>query len=323
MQLGVVGLGRMGEGISRRVMRAGHDCVVHDVDPERVAALERHGARGTPSLDALVAALHPPRAVWVMVPAGAPTTEVVEGLAGRLDGGDLVVDGGNTHYLDDRRRAETLAARGVGLLDAGTSGGVFGLERGYCLMVGGAREHFERLEPVFRALAPESGGEAPASAAAGGTAERGYLHTGPTGSGHFVKMVHNAIEYGVMQAYGEGFELMRAAAGEDRPPHKRFELDLAAIAEVWRHGSVVRSWLLDLAAEALANDPELSRFEGRVGDSGEGRWAAHAALEERVPMPALAGALFSRFRSQDGEAFGNKVLSAMRHAFGGHAEPPS
>jgi 6-phosphogluconate dehydrogenase len=318
MEIGVVGLGRMGASIVRRLRRAGHACVVTDLEPERVAALEREGARGARDLDQLVAALAPPRAVWVMVPAGAPTTQAIEALAGRLQRGDLVVDGGNTHYLDDRRHGQALGARGVGLVDCGTSGGVFGLEDGFCLMVGGERSHFERLEPVFRALSPGGDG---ARSAGGPTAPRGYLHTGPAGSGHFVKMVHNAIEYGVMQAFGEGFELLRAAADPERPAHKRFELDLAAIAELWRHGSVVRSWLLDLTAQELEKDPELAGFEGRVGDSGEGRWAAHAALEEGVPAPALAGALFNRLRSQGGEAFGNKVLSAMRHAFGGHAEP--
>ena len=320
LQIGMVGLGRMGSSMTRRLVRGGHDCVVHDIDAERIAALEEDGARGARRLDELCAALVPPRVVWVMVPAGAPTTEVIESLSERLGEGDLVVDGGNTHYVDDRRHAELLRRRGIGLLDAGTSGGVFGLEAGYCLMVGGEREHFERLVPVLRTLAP---GEADGRGEDGGgeTARLGYLHTGPLGSGHFVKMVHNGVEYGLMQAYAEGFELLRAAGDDDRGAGRRFDLDLGAIAEVWRHGSVVRSWLLDLTAKALAEDPGLSRFEGRVGDSGEGRWAVQAAVEEAVPAPALTGALFARFRSRREGAFGDKVLSAMRHAFGGHAEP--
>jgi 6-phosphogluconate dehydrogenase len=304
----------MGASIARRLMREGHSCVVHDLSRERVAALARDGARGAREMDELVAALEPPRTVWLTMPAGEPTTQAIEALAGRLERGALVVDGGDTHYLDDRRHGLVLASRGVGLVDSGTSGGVLGLERGFCLMVGGDRRHFQRLEPIFQALSPGGDGGLPA---AGQTASRGYLHTGPAGSGHFVKMVHDAIEYVVMQALGEGFELMRAAADLERQPSQRFELDVAAIAELWRHGSVVRSWLLDLTAQELAKDARLARFEGRVDDPSEGCWAARAALEEGVPVPALAGALFNRYRHRSGEAFGNKVLSALRHACDG------
>jgi 6-phosphogluconate dehydrogenase len=317
MQIGMVGLGRMGSGMTRRLLRGGHECVVHDIDPERIAALEHEGAEGAEDLGELVSRLSQPRTVWVMVPAGATTTGAIQDLAQQLEKGDLVVDGGNTHYVDDRIHADTLAKRGVGFLDAGTSGGVFGLEEGFCLMVGGDKQHFEHVEPILRTLSP-GGDRAPDTP---GTAPRGYVHTGPTGSGHFVKMVHNGVEYGMMQAYAEGFDLLRAAADSDRPAHRRFDLDLAAVAEVWRHGSVVRSWLLDLTAEALRRDPDLSGFEGRVADSGEGRWAAQTAVEEAVSAPALTAALFARFRSRREEAFGNKVLSAMRNAFGGHQEP--
>jgi 6-phosphogluconate dehydrogenase len=317
VQIGMVGLGRMGSNMVRRLMRGGHECVVHDIEPDRIAALEGEEARGAKSLEALVAQLSPPRTVWVMVPAGAVTTEAIQDLTERLEEGDLVIDGGNTHYVDDRPHAETLARKGVGFLDAGTSGGVRGLDEGFCLMVGGKREHFDRVEPILHTLSPG----AERTAARGGTGPLGYVHTGPTGSGHFVKMVHNGIEYGMMQAYAEGFDLLRAAADRDRPIHRRFDLDLAAVAEVWRHGAVVRSWLLDLTAEALARDPDLSEFEGRVSDSGEGRWTVETALEEAVSMPALTGALFSRFRSRREETFGDKLLSAMRHAFGGHREP--
>jgi 6-phosphogluconate dehydrogenase len=319
VQIGMVGLGRMGANMTRRLMRGGHECVAYDLDPEKVALLESEGARGARDLDALRGALSPPRIVWVMVPAGTPTTETIEGLAGHLDDGDLVVDGGNTHYTDDAPHARALAARGVGFVDAGTSGGVHGLQDGYCLMVGGTRQHFDRLEPILRTLSPGGGREA--GNGRNGTAHLGYVHTGPSGSGHFVKMVHNGIEYAAMQAYAEGFDLLEAASSEDRPPEQRFDLDLAAVAEVWRHGSVVRSWLLDLTAEAFVDDPHLSRYEGRVGDSGEGRWALRTAVEEAVSAPALAAALFARFRSRRDVRFGNKVLSAMRHGFGGHQEP--
>jgi len=308
----------MGASMARRLMRGGHECVVHDIDADRIAGLEKDGAIGAKTLADLARALPCPRAVWVMVPAGSATTGAVQDLAGVLDEGDLVVDGGNTHYVDDRTHADMLEGKGIGFLDAGTSGGVFGLDEGFCLMVGGEREHFDRIEPVLRTLSP--GGNGPGEAE-GNPAPRGYVHTGPTGSGHFVKMVHNGIEYGVMQAYAEGFDLLNSAADPDRPPHRRFDLDLAAVAEVWRHGSVIRSWLLDLTAQALARDPELDDFEGRVGDSGEGRWSVQAAIEEAVSTPALAGALFNRFRSRRDETFANKVLSAMRHAFGGHQEP--
>jgi 6-phosphogluconate dehydrogenase len=316
VQIGMVGLGRMGSNMARRLMRGGHECVVYDIDKERIAALEDEGARGARTLKELASQLSSPRVVWVMVPAGAATTETIEKLAEHLEKGDAVVDGGNTHYVDDRTHAEALARHGAALLDAGTSGGVWGLDEGYSLMVGGDKKHFDRVEPIFHALSPG----ADRSPGKGGTAPLGYLYTGPTGSGHFVKMVHNGIEYGMMQAYAEGFDLLRAAAGADRPAHRRFDLDLAAVAEVWRHGAVVRSWLLDLTADALSRDPELSEFEGKVPDSGEGRWTVEAALEEAVSVPALATALFDRFRSRREATFGDKVLSAMRHGFGGHGE---
>ena len=323
MQLGMIGLGKMGGNMIRRVMAAGHQGVVHDRSAEAVAALEADGAMGARSLEELVAALAPPRAVWVMVPSGDPTEATVAALGEHLAAGDVVVDGGNSFFKDSVRRARALGERGVHFLDVGTSGGVWGLERGYCLMIGGADEPVERLQPVFEALAPGHGDIPRTRGRDGepGPAERGFLHCGPPGSGHFVKMIHNGIEYGMMQAYAEGFDVLRGAAGDGVPEEHRYHLDTAAIAEVWRRGSVVTSWLLDLAADALAEDPGLEAYEGRVPDSGEGRWTVQAAIEEGVPANVLAAAVFARFRSRNTPTFGDQLLSALRHQFGGHVEP--
>lgn len=323
MDIGLIGLGRMGGNMARRLMRGGHRVVAWDRADASVAALAADGAAGARSIDDLVARLPAPRAVWVMVPAGEPTEEIVRALADRLSPGDVVVDGGNSFFKDDVRRARLLGARGIRLLDAGTSGGVFGLDRGYCLMVGGDREAFGRLEPVFRTLAPGKGDVPPTPGRrGGGTAEEGYLHCGPSGAGHFVKMIHNGIEYGIMQAFAEGFDILRGAGGPEVAEEHRYGLDLSEIAELWRRGSVVSSWLLDLAAGALAKDPRLAGFRGSVADSGEGRWTIDAAVEEAVPAPVLAAALFARFRSREEANFGEKLLSAMRREFGGHAEAP-
>ncbi|WP_242336307.1 MULTISPECIES: phosphogluconate dehydrogenase (NAD(+)-dependent, decarboxylating) [Anaeromyxobacter] len=324
MHLGMVGLGRMGSNMARRLLRAGHRVVAYDREPAAGAALEREGAAAAPSLEALVGRLAPPRAVWVMLPAGAPTEETVSALADRLQAGDVVVDGGNSWFKDDVRRAGRLAAKGVRYVDVGTSGGVFGLERGYSLMIGGDAEAVRLLEPVFRSLAP---GRAAVPATPGregrtGTADDGWLHCGPAGAGHFVKMVHNGIEYALMQAFAEGFDILRGAAGDEVPEELRYRLDLAEVAEVWRRGSVVSSWLLDLAAAALAQDPGLDAFGGRVPDSGEGRWTVQAAVEEAVPATVISAALYARFRSRQDHTFGEKLLSAMRRQFGGHAEAP-
>ncbi|BDG06294.1 phosphogluconate dehydrogenase (NAD(+)-dependent, decarboxylating) [Anaeromyxobacter oryzae] len=321
MDLGMIGLGRMGGNMARRISRAGHRVVGWARHPEVVRAVAAEGVIAAESIEDLVARLKPPRAVWVMVPAGAPTEEVVASLAERLAPGDVVIDGGNSYFKDDVRRARLLAARGVLHLDAGTSGGVWGLERGYCLMVGGDRSAFDLLEPIFRALAPGRGAAppTPGRTRAGG-AEDGYLYCGPHGAGHFVKMIHNGIEYGLMQAYAEGFDVLRGAAGPGVPDELRYELDLAEIAELWRRGSVVASWLLDLSAAALAGDPRLEGFTGAVDDSGEGRWTVQAAVEEGVTANVLAAALFTRFRSRQASTFGEKLLSAMRRQFGGHRE---
>ncbi len=325
MQLGMVGAGRMGGNMVRRLLRGGHACVVFDRSAEAVRQLTGEGALGAASLDDLVRRLNPPRAVWVMVPAGEATEATVLALAERLQPGDAVIDGGNSYFKDDIRRAALLQARGLHSVDVGTSGGVWGLERGYCLMIGGPREAVQRLEPVFRTLAPGCG-DIPRTAgrdAAGSTAEEGYLHCGPHGAGHFVKMIHNGIEYGLMQAYGEGFDILRGAAASGLPAEQRYELNVADIAEVWRRGSVIGSWLLDLAALALADDPQLARYTGFVQDSGEGRWTVQAALDEAVPADGLTCALYARFRSRKEHTFAEKVLSAMRYKFGGHVEPPT
>jgi 6-phosphogluconate dehydrogenase len=336
MELGVVGLGRMGANITRRLVADGHRCVVHDVSRDAVDAVSGDGVTGTASLAELVTVLAPPRVVWVMVPAGEPTEAVVGDLAGLLAAGDVVIDGGNADHRDSIRRARELGERGVGFADCGTSGGVFGLHRGFCLMVGAEEDVFTHLEPIFASLAPGADA-APRTRGRGGEpvpAERGYLRCGPPGAGHFVKMAHNAVEYGLMAAYAEGFNLLAhanvgsGAASADAetapledPGSLRFELDVAEIAELWRRGSVVSSWLLDLAAAALHDDPGLEGFEGHVADSGEGRWAAIAAIRAGVPADVLTSALFGRFASRGRADFANRVLSAMRREFGGHAEP--
>ena len=311
MQLGMIGLGRMGANMVRRLMRNGHQCVVHDRDPAAVDALVREGATGAATIEQLVAKLPAPRTVWVMVPAAA-VDGVVNDVAPRLAKNDVVIDGGNSNYRDDIRRAKALEARGVQYLDVGTSGGVLGLERGYCLMIGGPAAAVQRLDPLFKALAPGRGDVAATPGRRAGTAEEGYLHCGAAGAGHFVKMVHNGIEYGLMAAYAEGFNLLREAG--------RYELSLPDIAEVWRRGSVVSSWLLDLTARALAREPDLKRFSGPVSDSGEGRWMIATAIEAGVPVPVLAAALFERFESQGKAEFATKLLSALRFEFGGHEE---
>jgi 6-phosphogluconate dehydrogenase len=337
MELGLVGLGRMGANMARRLMRDGHRIVAYDVDPDAVAALVAEGAEGAGSLEELAAKLSGPRGVWVMVPAGEITGKTIGALAEVLESGDAIVDGGNSYYRDDIRRAEELRERGIDLVDCGTSGGVFGLERGYCLMIGGPDEAVARLEPVFASLAPgvEAAPRTPSRDGDPSPAERGYLHCGPNGAGHFVKMVHNGIEYGVMAAYAEGLNILHNAdAGKvereadaetaplDHPEFYRYEIDVPEVAEVWRRGSVVGSWLLDLTAAALRESPDLAGFEGRVSDSGEGRWTSIAAIDEGVPAPVLTAALYERFASRDLDDFANKVLSAMRKQFGGHQEKP-
>ena len=323
MGLGMIGLGRMGGNMVRRLMRAGHGAVVYDRDTEKVRELTGAGAQGAASLQELVHRLSKPRNVWMMLPAGEVTERAIDELAPLLEPGDAVIDGGNTFFKDDVRRARSLRERGLHYVDVGTSGGVWGAERGYCLMIGGDPGVVGRLDPVFRALAPGQGDVPPSPGRSGeGSAEQGYLHCGPAGAGHFVKMVHNGIEYGLMQAYAEGFDILRSAASEKLPAAQRYDLDLAGIAELWRRGSVVGSWLLDLTAAALAEDPSLERYVGHVQDSGEGRWTIDTAIEEAVPAGVLAAALFARFRSRQEHTFADKCLSAMRHKFGGHVEAP-
>jgi 6-phosphogluconate dehydrogenase len=324
MQLGVIGLGRMGGNIARRLMRGGHECVVWNRTEAPVAALVAEGATGASSFEDLTAKLRAPRAVWVMLPADGPTEDAVQHLSGLLEPGDTVIDGGNSFYKDDIRRAQALKAKGLHYLDVGTSGGVWGLWRGYCLMIGGERSVVERLDPIFRTLAPGAGEIARTRRPDGADprAELGYIHAGPPGAGHFVKMVHNGIEYGLMQAFAEGFDILRNKASEALPEEQRYELELMDIAEVWRRGSVVASWLLDLAAQALADDARLEKFTGAVADSGEGRWTIEAAIEEAVPAEVLSAALYARFRSRQEHTFGEKLLSAMRFGFGGHVEAP-
>jgi 6-phosphogluconate dehydrogenase len=325
MQLGIVGLGRMGANITRRLMRAGHACVVFDIDVAAVAKLVEEGASGAADLDDFVARLQAPRAVWLMLPHGAVTEEHVQAMAQRLAPGDVLIDGGNSFYQDDVRRAEDLRSRGIAYLDVGTSGGVRGLERGYCMMIGGDKAAFERLDPIFATLAPGRGEIEPTGGreAREPRAEQGYLYCGPAGAGHFVKMIHNGIEYGMMQAFAEGFDILRNAAKPSVPANRRYDFELADIAEVWRRGSVVSSWLLDLTAEALAENPSLSNFSGVVEDSGEGRWTVQAAIEEAVPAEVLTAALYTRFRSRQDHTFAEKILSAMRYKFGGHVEKKS
>ena len=321
MQLGMVGLGRMGANLARRLMRNGHRCVVFNRTRGPVDALAREGAVGSSSLEDLVAKLDKPRAAWVMLPAGQPTENTVSELGRLMDQGDIVIDGGNSFYKDDIRRAQALQTRGIHYVDVGTSGGVWGLERGYCMMIGGDTEAVLRLDPIFAALAPGPGNipRTPGRDGHDPRAESGYIHCGPSGSGHFVKMVHNGIEYGLMQAYAEGFSILGAAA--ERPGAERYELDLADVAEVWRRGSVISSWLLDLTAIALAADPKLEGFEGYVEDSGEGRWTLMTAIESAVPANVLSAALYARFRSREERSFADRMLSAMRKGFGGHVEP--
>ena len=320
MQLGMVGLGRMGANLARRLMRHGHAIVGFDRDPLAVDTLAQEGATPASSLDELVSLLAAPRIVWVMLPAGAPTETTISALADMLSPEDIVIDGGNTFYKDDARRARTLAERDIHYVDVGTSGGVWGLERGYCMMIGGSETVVRSLDPIFRALAPGRGDIAPTPgrADADERVELGYLHAGPAGAGHFVKMIHNGIEYGMMQAFAEGFHLLKAMSDPDTPLHERYDIDVADVAEVWRRGSVVSSWLLDLTAQSLARDAELADFSGPVADSGEGRWTIQTAIERAVPTPVLAGALFARFRSREDDSYADRILSAMRHAFGGH-----
>jgi 6-phosphogluconate dehydrogenase len=321
MQLGLIGLGRMGGNMARRLASGGHAVVAWDRSADAVAALARDHVSGAASLDDLVTRLSPPRTVWVMVPAGDPTEQTVAALGDRLGRGDLVIDGGNTFYKDDVRRAKMLASRGIEYMDVGTSGGIWGAERGYCLMAGGAPESFARLTPVLRTLAPGQGAVTPSEGRPpGGTAHEGFLHCGPVGAGHFVKMIHNGIEYGLMQAYAEGFDILRNASSDRLPPDHRYDLNLADIAELWRRGSVVSSWLLDLAGIALASDPHLDNYVGSVGDSGEGRWTVAAAIEEAVPADVITTALYTRFRSRRDHTFAEKMLSALRAQFGGHVE---
>ncbi len=322
MQLGMVGLGRMGANMTRRLMRGGHSLVVSDLSPDAVKQLGTEGATGSSSLEDLVGKLKAPRAVWIMVPAGGPTEATVQKLAQHLQSGDAIIDGGNSYYKDDVRRANELKGKGIHYVDVGTSGGVWGLERGYCMMIGGAKEAVQRLDPIFKTLAPGIGDipRTPGREKLGGTAEDGYIHCGPPGSGHFVKMVHNGIEYGIMQAYAEGFDIFKNATSKDLPEDMRYDLNLPDIAEVWRRGSVVSSWLLDLTAMALTENPTLSEYEGFVQDSGEGRWTIQAAIEEAVPAEVLTAALYVRFRSRQQHTFAEKMLSAMRQKFGGHIE---
>lgn len=323
MQLGVIGLGRMGGNIVRRLTRKGHQCVVFDRNPAAIEALVGQETTGANDLEQLVTRLQRPRAVWVMLPAGEITEHTVTQLGALLEAGDVIIDGGNSFYKDDIRRAQALEAKGIRYIDCGTSGGVWGLERGYCLMIGGDGETIERLDPIFRALSPGAG-DIPATPGRKGRdprVEQGYVHCGPNGAGRFVKMIHNGIEYGLMQAYAEGFDILRNAGSEMLPEEQRYELDLPDIAEVWRRGSVIGSWLLDLTAIALAEDPKLSGYSGFVEDSGEGRWTVMAAIEEAVPSNVLSAALFARFRSRAEQSFADKLLSAMRNKFGGHVEP--
>jgi 6-phosphogluconate dehydrogenase len=334
MQLGMIGLGRMGASLVRRLANDGHRCVVYDVSPAAVKNIAGRGVRGSVSIDELVAKLAKPRAVWVMVPAGV-AGKTVEELASRMDVGDIIIDGGNSYYRDDIERAKTLKPSGIHYVDCGTSGGVFGLARGYCLMIGGEDRVVKHLAPIFKSIAPgvKAAPRTPGKQGTPGPAEHGYLHCGPTGAGHFVKMVHNGIEYGLMAAYAEGLNILRNANAGKRlrdtdaetaplrnPEYYEYDLDLAQIAEVWRRGSVIGSWLLDLTATSLLNDPGLKNYAGRVSDSGEGRWTIAAAIDEAVPVPVLSAALYERFSSHGGADFANRVLSAMRKQFGGHDE---
>jgi 6-phosphogluconate dehydrogenase len=322
MQLGMIGLGRMGGGIVRRLMAHGHECVVYDRAETAVAALAKEGAEPAADLAGLVKQLAAPRIVWVMLPSGAITEATVAELGGLLSDGDIVIDGGNSFWQDDIRRAKALAEKGISYVDVGTSGGVWGLERGFCMMIGGTKEAVDHIDPILSALAPGIGTIERTKRPEGWDPrpEQGYLHAGPCGSGHFVKMVHNGIEYGLMQAYAEGFDILKHADSTNLPEAHRFELNIPDIAEVWRRGSVISSWLLDLTAIALAEDPALAGYTGAVEDSGEGRWTINAAIDEAVPAEVLSAALYTRFRSRQDHTFGEKLLSAMRFQFGGHVE---
>ncbi len=324
MQMGMIGLGRMGGNMVRRLLRDGHSCAVYDRDAANIQRLVDEGAQGASTLELLVQALAAPRAIWLMVPAGDPTESTVNALGALLSPGDTIIDGGNSNFKDDVRRAKALRARGIHYIDAGTSGGVWGLERGYCMMIGGDVDAVTRLEPIFRSLAPGRGtiGRTPGRGDNEGTAEEGFLHCGPNGAGHYVKMVHNGIEYGMMQAFAEGFELFKTANLPSLPEGERYDLPIGEIAELWRRGSVVSSWLLDLSAQALHADPALDAYSGFVQDSGEGRWTVQAAIDQAVSAEVITSALFTRFRSRQTHTFAEKVLSAMRQQFGGHVEPP-
>jgi 6-phosphogluconate dehydrogenase len=322
MQLGMIGLGRMGGNIVRRLMDHGHSCVVYDHAEAAVDGLVKAGATGASSLEDLVGKLTGPKIVWVMLPSGAITEETVTNLGGLLGEGDIVIDGGNSFWQDDIRRGKALAEKGVRYVDVGTSGGVWGRERGYCMMIGGTKQAVDHIDPILKTLAPGIGtiDKTGRPDGADPRPEQGYMHCGPVGSGHFVKMVHNGIEYGLMQAYAEGFDILKHAASEALPEEHRFDLNIGDVAEVWRRGSVVSSWLLDLSARALVADPELTKFTGQVEDSGEGRWTINAAINEAVPVDVLSAALFVRFRSREDHSFAEKLLSAMRFQFGGHVE---
>ena len=325
MQLGMVGLGRMGGNMVRRLMKGGHACVACDLNPESVKPLVKEGAEGSTSLKELVQKLKKPRAAWIMVPAGEATEQTVTTLAELMEPGDCVIDGGNSYFKDDIRRAKAFKAKGIHYVDVGTSGGIWGVERGYCLMVGGEKAAIDALAPIFETLAPGQGSTPPSPGREGrkGTSERGWLHCGPPGAGHFVKMVHNGIEYGLMQAYAEGFDILKNSISKELPEDQRYDLNLPDIAELWRRGSVVGSWLLDLTAMALAENPALSEYTGFVQDSGEGRWTIMAAIEEAVPAEVLSASLYARFRSRQEHTFAEKMLSAMRQKFGGHVERPT
>ncbi|MEN8260871.1 MAG: phosphogluconate dehydrogenase (NAD(+)-dependent, decarboxylating) [Pseudomonadota bacterium] len=322
MQLGMIGLGRMGANMVRRLMHDGHRCIGFDLNDKNTERLKNEGVQTTSSLESFVALMRPPRVVWCMIPAGPPTEKTIAALGDLLEPGDTIIDGGNTYYKDDVRRAQSLAQKRIDYVDVGTSGGVWGVERGYCLMIGGSGKTVKMLDPVFKTLAPGVGDveRTPGRVDALNSAEQGYLHCGPVGAGHFVKMIHNGIEYGLMQAYAEGFDILRNADSEHLPEALRYDFDLKEITEVWRRGSVVGSWLLDLTAIALMENPNLSDYSGYVQDSGEGRWTVQAAIEEAVPADVLSAALYTRFRSRQEHTFAEKVLSAMRHKFGGHTE---
>ncbi len=323
MRLGMVGLGKMGANMTRRLMRGGHEVVVTDLSADNVKKMAGEGSIASSSLDDFVSKLGKPKIAWLMVPAGAPTEQTVQALAQRMQAGDILIDGGNSYFKDDVRRSAELKKKGIHYVDVGTSGGVWGLDRGYCMMIGGPKDVVQQLDPIFKTLAPGRGDipRTPGREKLPGTAEDGYIHSGPSGAGHFVKMVHNGIEYGLMQAYAEGFDIFRNATSQEVPEEHRYDLNLADIAEVWRRGSVVSSWLLDLTAMALAENPTLSGYTGFVQDSGEGRWTIQAAIDEAVPAEVLSAALYTRFRSRQEHTFAEKMLSAMRQKFGGHVEP--